>query len=45
VGDEHYGIIAVPKRTAIGELVRRASLHLDTIDPSAQYNTVLYLVR
>lgn len=43
-GDEHYGIIAVPKRTPIGELVRRTCLYLDTIGPQAQYNMLLYLV-
>lgn len=44
-GQAHYGIIAVPKLTPIGELVRRACLHLDTVEPTVRYNTMLYLVR
>jgi predicted nuclease of predicted toxin-antitoxin system len=44
-GEEHVGIILVPAATALGELVRRTKLHLDTHTPAQQYNTILYLAR
>jgi hypothetical protein len=40
---EHYGIILTDPRP-IGELLRRAKLHLDTYDPSYHYNLVLRLI-
>lgn len=42
---EHWGIILASNRLPIGELVRRARLHLDTIDPTLRYNAVLYLAQ
>jgi hypothetical protein len=42
-GEEHYGNILVPAGIALGDLVRRTRLHLDTVTPEQQYNTILYL--
>ena len=44
-GLEHWGIIVAEQRLYIGELIRRVRLHLDTVHPEQQYNTLLYLVR
>lgn len=40
---EHFGIVLIPRRMALGELIRRVALHLDTYTPEQHYNTVLFL--
>lgn len=42
-GREHAGIIAVPKLTPLGELVRRTQQHLDTVTPDEQDNAWRFL--
>ena len=41
----HHGIILVDQTIALGELICRTRLHLDTVTPQAQYNATLYLIR
>lgn len=39
----HAGIIVAPQITRLAELTRRVQLHLDTVSPDAQGNTLLEL--
>jgi hypothetical protein len=42
-GRAHFGIILAVAEWPLGELVRRARLHLDTHTPEAQHNAVFWL--
>ena len=44
VGRRHAGIIASAKIEDLGELLRRVMRHLDSTDPQAQHDTLLWLV-
>ena len=41
----HSGIIVVPNGSAIGDLIRRTALHLDTVSPEEQHNLLRHLIR
>ena len=42
-GRHHAGIIVCRQITDVGELLRRAQLHLDTFGPDVQHDTLLWL--
>ena len=39
----HAGIVVAPRITSLAELLRRVQLHLDTVTPEAQRDTLLEL--
>ncbi len=44
-GHVHYGILVVPNGTAISDLIRRITRHLDSIVPEEQRDVLRYLAR